>query len=443
MISPDARANPGGPLKPSAGAWNTLLDGESTAQRSRVRGASAGTPSSTISPSTTAVIRNDSGADRSTGDILKITNAVSMTPYNLLDCNSRPVLSGDTPGATSDVVAILAEPIKYHATNKQFGKAVITGLVTCTVNITDTSHAFATPTASDATKLTSVASGPIKIIAKESAGTGNKECMVLLQDIRTPGASGGGSIAVATATQTTKAFGSGAATVGGQVGKLIELQTSGSGTASLVQTTTVFLVSTNNATDAFSLSTAAASGGGYTSKNTTFYEVVYSGVNADDGTPIYVGQGDAGVITSAGDTNRTIQGGSFGIKLDQTLVGNKTFVPYVVPFAGNLASASIVFNGTYEAEFVLLPATGTTYAAAPVALNLGGWKIAPYSGGGGLSSYTQIDPCYLNSCVVDYDLKVWDGAAVNNTYDGSVVVGDGAGGTKTLTFVGGLLTTVV
>ena len=256
-------------------------------------------------------------------------------------------------------------------------------------------------------------------------------------------AAGDGRIAVATASTTTKLFGGGAANVNGQIGKLIDLQTSGSGTASLVQTTTVFLVSTNNATDAFSLSTAAVSGGGFSSKNTTFYEVAYSGRNADDGTPIYIGQGNASVTDSGGGTSRNVQGGAVGVQLDQTFVGNKTYVPYAVPFAGNLASVGIVFNGPYEAEIVLLPASGVPYAAAPVALNLGGWKIAPYAGGGGLSTYTQIDPCYLNSCVVDYSLKAWDGAAVNNTHSGSVVVGDGAGGTKTLTFVGGLLTTVV
>lgn len=161
----------------SSREWNAVRE-LSRRYGTNTKNQNSGVPlNSTKVPSLIATVKNSSGAACSTGYVLKVIGALAEFPNTLLACNESPYLDGDEPDATTNVVVITDEPIA----NGKYGRAIIAGIVTCTVNITDASHEYATPTSGDTTKLTSAASGPIKILAKASAGTGNKDCMVLLQ----------------------------------------------------------------------------------------------------------------------------------------------------------------------------------------------------------------------------------------------------------------------
>lgn len=129
-------------------------------------------------------VRNDSGADRSRGEVLalgaSITDAsplidAATIPY---EAQRDPVLKGTTPaGGSSEWFAILPEPIP----TSKFGKAVVAGFAVATVNVTDATHTHAIATGSDCTKLTSALSGAARIVWRES-GTGNKVAIICLGD---------------------------------------------------------------------------------------------------------------------------------------------------------------------------------------------------------------------------------------------------------------------
>jgi hypothetical protein len=65
-------------------------------------------------------------------------------------------------------------------------------VVTVDVNVTDAGHGYATPTAADATKLTSATSGPARILYKP-AGTGTLRCVVKLDEAGSGGSLTAGS----------------------------------------------------------------------------------------------------------------------------------------------------------------------------------------------------------------------------------------------------------
>jgi hypothetical protein len=71
----------------------------------------------------------------------------------------------------------------------RFGPVAVSGLVICTVDVTDTAHVFATLTSSS-TKLLSGDGGPVRILWKTTDTTGEQVCVVLLN-------AGSGSLTVA------------------------------------------------------------------------------------------------------------------------------------------------------------------------------------------------------------------------------------------------------
>lgn len=131
------------------------------------------------------LIENQSGVDLNPGDIVQVNTAV--TPFTGDDqyaFRDTPCYTGDIPAATTDLFAVLEEPAPAQDAdgNFSYAYAVFMGHAVCDVDITDTSHGYATPTASDQTKLTSAAAGPARILDKESTGTGTKRCTVRLDE---------------------------------------------------------------------------------------------------------------------------------------------------------------------------------------------------------------------------------------------------------------------
>ena len=136
-----------------------------------------------LTPSLEVKIRNDTGANLSAGSVLRVTGwLVSPVAYPF-DVRARPVLSGDTPNATTNLIVILSESIP----NGQLGSAVIPGPVAvCDILVNDAAHMYANPISGDNTRLSSSTSGIARIAAWESSG-GVRRAIVVLGD----GQSGG------------------------------------------------------------------------------------------------------------------------------------------------------------------------------------------------------------------------------------------------------------
>lgn len=149
-----------------------------------------------LGTSTRVIVRNDTQGAIVPGSIVKLSDRVTdFDGENGLMFVVQPIFKGITPAATTDRFAILEEGADYPGGGDySYARAVIAGHAVCVVNITDTGHLYATPTAGDNTRLTSASSGPVLILAKMDAGTGNVDCSVLVTQV-TPAA---GSAAITT-----------------------------------------------------------------------------------------------------------------------------------------------------------------------------------------------------------------------------------------------------
>lgn len=183
------RKVPGQPIRLSAGDWNAMLDLVRNDQARRLGAGGAGRGlSNTVSPTAVVLVSNATGSDVGQGYCLAITSTLLDPAGAPLDWLARPVLEGDEPVATTDPCVVLLEPIADGA----IGRAAIAGLVIAQVDVTDTAHEYATPTAADATKLTSAASGPARLLWTETGSTGTQACVLSLLG----GGSGGDNLTV-------------------------------------------------------------------------------------------------------------------------------------------------------------------------------------------------------------------------------------------------------
>ena len=179
MSDPLANWGKGQPIALRADTMNAWNDAARATKRAR-HGGGAGNSFAEIVPSLTVYIRNDTGGDLDERSVVRILDWVVSPvdfPFEVLD---RPVLSADTPNATTNLIAILSEPIL----DGEYGKAVIPGPVAVVdILINDSGHEWAQPIDGDSTRLSSATSGPARIVAKESSGT-TRRAIVLLGDGR-------------------------------------------------------------------------------------------------------------------------------------------------------------------------------------------------------------------------------------------------------------------
>lgn len=138
-------------------------------------------PESLIQSRTECYVRNSTSAAYPIHSVLAINNAASAavtltSDQDKIDFNDEPVFNVNVPVASTDFPFILLEPL---AASGGIARAAIGGIAVCTVNITDTGHEYANPTAGDHTKLTSGSTGQVRIIHKPT-GTGDKTCAVYL-----------------------------------------------------------------------------------------------------------------------------------------------------------------------------------------------------------------------------------------------------------------------
>jgi len=169
MADPIQRAQAGTPFRPSASAWNRMLDA------ARRLDSGAGLPGGAAVPHCLVRVRNDTGADLPAFSVLALGASILDITVPLR-VSPAPMFEGTTPAATSDAFAILIEP----ALEDKFALAAVAGVVPVEVNVTDAGHKYATPTAASSARLTSAATGPARIIDRET-GTGSVSAVVLLE----------------------------------------------------------------------------------------------------------------------------------------------------------------------------------------------------------------------------------------------------------------------
>jgi hypothetical protein len=125
---------------------------------------------------TTIRIQNQSGDDLDAFSVVKLDAPIISPTDNLDEWQAKPNLQVLKPASTTDLFAVLQEAVPAD----ELGRAVVAGATPVQVHLTDTGHAFATPTAADATQLTSSTSGSALILWTDRTSTGTKWALVYL-----------------------------------------------------------------------------------------------------------------------------------------------------------------------------------------------------------------------------------------------------------------------
>lgn len=175
------KVNPGDGLSIPAAVWNAVQDSARDYLARRGGEAASGSLLSSIFPAVTVLVRNNTGSTLAYPGVLALGDPVISAVDEPQTVQQQPGFEGDVPAAATDVFAVVIESIEDGA----FGRGVVQGVAVCDIDVTDTGHEFAAPTPGDETQLTSAASGPARIVWKDS-GTGTKRAVVLL------GGGGGG-----------------------------------------------------------------------------------------------------------------------------------------------------------------------------------------------------------------------------------------------------------
>lgn len=173
------RVQAGQPFRPSASGWNAVADFVRHRQGGTTGG---GDPrAGDVHPTLTVLVRNDTGGTLPARSVLApgdpVVSAVAL-PHQV---QAEPYFAAAAPASAAACVAVTLEPIGKGLV----GRAVITGVAVAEVSVSDAGHGFAVPSAGVTARLASAATGPIRIIWKET-GTGNKRAVVVL------GGGGGG-----------------------------------------------------------------------------------------------------------------------------------------------------------------------------------------------------------------------------------------------------------
>lgn len=120
-------------------------------------------------------VKNNSGGDRRAGDILEFTG-LAITNF---DDVPMAWLTGGSPTLVNGFCVLLrASPNG----STEMEDCQVAGACIAYVNITDADHKYATVAASTYV-LQSTIIGPARILCPESSGTGEKKCLVLLNDV--------------------------------------------------------------------------------------------------------------------------------------------------------------------------------------------------------------------------------------------------------------------
>lgn len=160
--------NPGDRISFPAEFFNSLVDLVRTQA-----GGNANLRNLSIPPFTVCRVKNSSGADRASLDVLRVTGSELTPTGNSAAFKSFVCVTGSAVSTTPDPFVILAEPVKSGVE----GVAFCSGIFPARIYVNDANHTYAKLKASDSTQLDSSYAGPARILYKES-GTGTKLAVV-------------------------------------------------------------------------------------------------------------------------------------------------------------------------------------------------------------------------------------------------------------------------
>lgn len=159
---------PGQPLRMAAEQINALN------KMMRVNAGVAGGPVGIPEPAKNIILcRNNSGSDIARWGILEISGVV-FNPASGSDAEatftSTPCVTGVTPTDSAKPFVIAVEPIADGV----IGRAAVSGVVQCKLDVLNKSHAFARTKAGSASQMETADVGPSAIIWKQSGSGGGK-----------------------------------------------------------------------------------------------------------------------------------------------------------------------------------------------------------------------------------------------------------------------------
>ena len=163
----------GDPLDIPAPVYNEMLDALAWVRTQTPGGGGSGT--APLLPGM-IYVRNDSGAGRGRFEVLGLRDVAITPSANLTQFLAGPILTGVVPAADTDKgkFAVAVEPIAPG----KLGRAWVSGVCLCRVNIVSANDKNADVTDGDATQLTS-GDGIAQILWSET-GTGTKWALVRL-----------------------------------------------------------------------------------------------------------------------------------------------------------------------------------------------------------------------------------------------------------------------
>jgi len=203
-LDPLSTVVPGEPLQIPASVWNRLLEMVRREVGTRLGRSGGGPLGSTLTPALEVLVQNDTGGDLSRGAIVALGDPVTDADGDPFQFQGRPAFGGDVPTGTDDAIAILSEPIADGA----IGRGIIAGPVVCSVNVSSTSHGYASPIAATTARLASTSYGPCRLIWTATGGTGIQDAVVWSGDrpgeasATTPGVVSLGDQTLGTGTKT-------------------------------------------------------------------------------------------------------------------------------------------------------------------------------------------------------------------------------------------------
>lgn len=177
------KKSPGDPFQTTARQFNDFVDAAEWVKNKRGSGSTAGNAREWKKRSGIVKVKNVGTENRSQFEVCGVESTPLFDPavaHTLAEFKREPSMKVRRPKCEhASKFVVLLEPIPAGAV----GDAIVSGVVQVQVEICNEDDEFADIEPQDATKLVSVTgTGGAQILAKESAGTGLKWCLVRLSN---------------------------------------------------------------------------------------------------------------------------------------------------------------------------------------------------------------------------------------------------------------------
>lgn len=171
---------PGQKVTLRAGDWNGAMDAARWYDQQKNGGATA---TKNLKRNIIVTVYNASAEDVPRNGILAITGLKITPTDNPTILQDGPILTGDVPSAHDSQFCITSQAIAAG----EYGQAVLSGMMPCTVNVIDADHSFAqcdlTSDADGVARLESSNVGAAVVLWKDT-GTGEKDALVYFPEGR-------------------------------------------------------------------------------------------------------------------------------------------------------------------------------------------------------------------------------------------------------------------